>query len=247
MVDAETTIILPTLNEAGNIEPLIKKIKSTLQNAVVIVVDDQSTDGTLEIVKKLSLEDNSVQFISRTGKPCLTEAIQAGIDAAKTPFIGWMDADLSHPPEVLPILLREAKVHGCAIASRFISGGKQKSVKNSPSESVFATILSSLLNFIVDKWLNIPISDYTSGFIICRAKELKRHRLVGDYGEYFIELTHYFSKTGIKIKEVPFESPPRVWGESKTGTTLSKLLRRGLKYVWLAVRLKFSPKFKIQS
>jgi dolichol-phosphate mannosyltransferase len=234
------TVVLPTLNEEGNIERLVHRIESALSSVDIIVVDDNSEDRTTVIVKNMQLTRPWLKLIEREGPPCLTASIQAGIDATKTRFVAWMDADLSHPPEVLPTLLREAEETGCSIASRFVSGGSPKKVSGEPSssESVFAVVLSNILNFLVRKWLRIPVSDYTSGFIVCRMDLLKNHRLIGDYGEYFIELVYFLNKRKVTIREIPFVSPPRDWGVSKTGTNLPKLMKRGVKYLWLTIRLR---------
>jgi dolichol-phosphate mannosyltransferase len=236
------TVILPTLNEAGNIGHLIKQIRETVPTARIIVVDDSSSDGTPDIVRNLISKNGLEPFLSlieRQGVPCLTKAIQAGIDASNTDFVGWMDADMSHPPSVLPKLLAGAEITGCGVASRFLEGSVNKQTSGSP-DSFAAKILSIVLNYVVRQWLQIKVTDFTSGFIICKSNLLHSHRLVGDYGEYFIELMHYFAGRNIKVYEVAFSSPPRNWGESKTGTTFFQLARRGVKYLALAVRLRFT-------
>ena len=232
------TMVIPTLNEAGNIETICLSILEHVKNCKIIVVDDNSSDGTGAVVKQMIDAGKPIELIERKTKPCLTKSIEAGVRAAKSPYIGWMDADLSHPPELIPKLLSEAKNSRCAIATRFTQGGShKKNTKNSP-DSALATILSLVMNFLVRKWLNLDVSDYTSGFIVCRSDLLEDHEFVGDYGEYFIEIVYYLSRHGVKISEVPYHSPPRKWGESKTGPNLRVLFRRGLKYLWTASRLK---------
>jgi hypothetical protein len=83
----------------------------------------------------------------------------------------------------------------------------------------------------------LKITDYTSGFIVCRRDVLANHVLTGDYGEYFIELVFYLTRRGVDMREVYYESPPRLSGESKTGAKLVPLMRRGVKYLWLVGRL----------
>jgi dolichol-phosphate mannosyltransferase len=208
-----------------------------LPDARVIVSDDGSTDGTRDVVLALAASGKPITLIARSGRPCLTGSIQDGIDAARSDYVAWMDADLSHPAALLPALLDAARGPGCAIASRFAVGGKQKKSGNDTPDSPLAIVLSGILNFMVHRWLRLDVSDYTSGFIVCRRALLEPHRLVGDYGEYFIELMYYLSRSGVRVAELAYESPPRVWGESKTGTSLGKLVRRGIKYLWLTVRL----------
>lgn len=232
------TIVLPTLNEAGNVEQLSNRIWAAVPGTAIVVADDGSTDDTQAIVRRMESEGKNILLLARTGVPCLTDSIWEGIEACKTEYVGWMDADLSHPPEVIPHLLDEAKRHGCCIASRFVKGGARKKASRDTPDSAFAIILSVIMNFLVHRWLRLEITDYTSGFIICRRSLIGEHRLVGDYGEYFIELMYFLSRQGVKIAEIPYVSPPRTWGESKTGASLGLLLRRGVKYAWLAFKLR---------
>jgi dolichol-phosphate mannosyltransferase len=232
------SVILPTLNEAGNIGPLIREIRAVLPECQVIVVDDASCDGTPERVDELiTAGDGRLRLVRRTGRPCLTESIQAGVRLATTDYVAWMDADFSHPPNMLPKLLDEASKSDCAIASRFIIGASRKDTRDSP-DSFLAAILSVAMNVLVRYWLRLKVSDYTSGFIVCRTSLIRTHDFVGDYGEYFIELMHFLSHRGTTIIEIPYASPPRQWGESKTGNSISLLFRRGIKYLWIAFRLR---------
>lgn len=231
------TVVLPTLNEAGNIGPLTTAIWAAVPEARVIVSDDGSTDGTREHVAGLARAGLPIALIERTGRPCLTASIQDGIDFAETEWVAWMDADLSHPPALLPRLLSLAEVTGAAIATRFAEGGKQKTTDGGTSDSFLAAVLSGMLNFLVHRLLRLSVTDYTSGYIVLRRDLLRRHRLVGDYGEYFIELVYWLSREGTRIGELAYESPPRTWGESKTGPNLWRLVRRGVRYLWLTFRL----------
>jgi dolichol-phosphate mannosyltransferase len=236
------TMIIPTLNEAGNIQTLCERILANVPQVQIIVVDDSSTDGTADVVKNMIATGASIQLIERTGKPCLTESIESGVQQAGTPFVGWMDADLSHPPELIPKLLEEGVKSGAAIATRFAAGGSYKKNTKDTPDSFLATMLSVIMNFVVRKWLNLEVSDYTSGFIVCRRDLIEAHPFVGDYGEYFIEIVYFLSTRQIKIKEVPYHSPPRKWGESKTGPSLGVLIKRGIKYLWTALRLRLPRK-----
>ena len=233
----QLTVILPTLNEAGNVEVLARRIWESVPGSQVIVSDDNSTDGTREIVRRMEQEGLPIRLHARTGKPCLTDSIWEGIVAAKTEYVAWMDADLSHPPEYLPKLFAEAQRTGCSIATRFVKGAERKKASRDTPDSAFAVLLSVVMNFLVRKWLRLSITDYTSGFIVVRRDLIKHHRLVGDYGEYFIELMYFLSRQGVKITEIPYISPARVWGESKTGASLGLLFRRGLKYLFLIPRI----------
>ena len=236
----DLTVILPTLNEAGNLESLIENLGRELPGCQVIVVDDNSSDGTPDLVRKIAAHNASVRLIARDVTPCLTDSIQAGIEAAGTAYVAWMDADHSHPPAVMRKLYEGARVSGCCIGTRY-AAATDSFASRLPKGEMLAAGLSAVLNVSVNRILRLKITDYTSGFIVCRQDLLANHALVGDYGEYFIELVFYLTRRGVDLREVFYESPPRKSGESKTGATLLPLMRRGVKYLWLVARLMLKP------
>jgi len=236
---SDLTVILPTLNEVGNLESLIAGLGQAMPGCRVIVVDDNSSDGTPDLVRGIAAKNPDVRLIARQVKPCLTDSIQIGIRAADTDYIAWMDADHSHPPEVMRQLYDVARVSGCCIATRYAQAA-DSFADRLPKGEVLAAGLSAVLNFSVNRILRLKITDYTSGFIVCRRELLSHHDLTGDYGEYFIELMYYLTRRGVDLREVYYESPPRHSGESKTGASLLPLMRRGVKYLWLVSRLMLS-------
>jgi dolichol-phosphate mannosyltransferase len=232
----DLTIVLPTLNEAGNLESLIAELGRVLPGSHIIVVDDNSSDGTPDLVRRIAAANSAVRLIARRVTPCLTDSIEAGILAANTEYVAWLDADHSHPPAVLRKLYDVARSSGCCIATRYVHAEDSTTIRL-PKGEMLAAGLSAVLNFSVNGILKLNISDYTSGFIVCRRDLLSGHTLTGDYGEYFIELMYYLHRRGVELREVYYESPPRMSGESKTGSSLVPLLRRGVKYLWLVGRL----------
>jgi dolichol-phosphate mannosyltransferase len=230
---SELTVILPTLNEAGNVKPLSDEIFRQAPGSKIIVVDDSSDDETGAVALSIHRLNPNLSLIERKVERCLTDSINDGVRAAQTPFIAWMDADLSHPPALLHEMLEQARIHGCCVASRFLGNNRASEI----GDSLAQALLSSFLNWTIHKVLGLRTTDYTSGFIVLRRDLLADHDLVGDYGEYFIELLYFLERNGVQVKEVPYESPPRVWGESKTGTTIFKLAQRGIKYISVVLRL----------
>jgi dolichol-phosphate mannosyltransferase len=242
----DLTVILPTLNEVGNLESLIAGLLRELPGCQVIVVDDNSSDGTPDLVRRIAASNTSVRLIARHVTPCLTDSIQAGIAAASTRYIAWMDADHSHPPQVMRSLCEVARVSGCCIGTRYVDANDSFTMRL-PKGEMLAAGLSAVLNFSVNRVLHLKITDYTSGFIVCRRDLLENHVLTGDYGEYFIELVFYLTRRGVDMREVYYESPPRLSGESKTGASLVPLMRRGVKYLWLVGRLMLASGTSISS
>ncbi|MBU0495229.1 MAG: glycosyltransferase [Chloroflexi bacterium] len=241
--DVLVSVILPTYNEAPNIVRLIRAIQAAATRPTeVVVVDDDSPDGTWRLVQEVSAADPSVRVIRRIGRRGLTSAIQEGIDGTTGDVVVWMDCDFSMPPALIPVLVDLVVVDGydAAVGSRFAPGGSAKKDLQDTEDSWLGVALSNLLNLALRVWLVPSFYDYTSGFIACRRQILDEIRLSGDYGEYFIDLMYRALRRGYRVVEIPYECVPREFGESKTGTNLWQYSRRGIKYLWTAFKLRFS-------
>lgn len=232
------TVLLPTLNEAGNIERLSRRIWEVYPGCPILVIDDGSTDGTPEKVEALRAEGLPIRISRRPPPACLTGSLSDGIHLAETEYVAWMDADLSQPPDILPELLERAERTGCAIATRFRGAGRQKADFRNTADSKLVALLSTGLNSFLGYWLKTPVSDFTSGYLVCRRSLLLHHPLDGDYGEYFMDLMVQLARSGVKIEEVPYQCGTRTWGYSKTGSSLPLIFRRGVKYLRTAARLR---------
>jgi dolichol-phosphate mannosyltransferase len=237
------SIILPTYNEAPNIVRLIQAILAhATRTTEILVVDDDSPDGTWRLVEEVGAADPRVRVLRRIGRHGLTSALQEGIDSTAGDPVVWLDCDFSMPPELIPALVDKVIVDGydAAVGSRFASGGSAKKSVEDTEDSWLGVALSNLLNYALQFWLGRSFKDYTSGFIAIRRKVLDEIRLNGDYGEYFIDLIYRAMRRGYQIVEIPYVCVPRAAGESKTGSNLWQYSRRGIKYLWTAVRLRFS-------
>lgn len=235
--------VLPTYNERDNIVPLIERLlKANDAPYMVLVVDDNSPDGTWQAVEVLQAQYNrpdaiKVALVRRTNEKGLTSAIQRGIDTAINDYgaevVTWMDCDLSMPPEDVPRIVAalrntEADV---ALGSRWVKGGKDI------AHTFMARTLSQIINGFAMVLVSNQVHDYTSGFIAARAPVLQKIRLQGDYGEYCIDFLGRAVKQGYEVIEVPYICVPREAGESKTGLTLWDYLSKGRHYVTTIVRL----------
>lgn len=221
------SIIIPTYNEAGNITALINEIRLALtgQQYEIIVVDDNSPDKTWQLVTKISLKNKRVKLIRRMDERGLTSAFNQGIDQSRGEIVGWLDADLSHPPVLLKKMIAQLVRYDVVVASRYVAGGSDLRQEKT------AVILSRLINRLAQVCLFKDFTDYTSGYILLNKSLLKKYRLIGDYGEYFLELIFYLKKNGKKIKEIGYINVSRRTGESKTATNWLGFLRRGIKYL----------------
>ncbi|MBN1219511.1 MAG: polyprenol monophosphomannose synthase [Anaerolineae bacterium] len=236
----QISIVLPTYNEAGNIGELIDRTLQVLGDypggVEVVVVDDNSPDGTWQVVAKRSQADPRVRLIHRTTEKGLTSAINRGIHEARGQWVGWMDCDLSMPPEEWP-RLAEALANGAdmAVGSRYVPGGGD--VAHSFTGRLFSRIINVWSGLILD-W---SIKDYTSGFILGRKDILNHLTLHGDYGEYCIDMLYRVKRAGHTIQELPYVCVPREAGESKTAANVGGYLARGVNYVITVLRLRFNP------
>ena len=219
------SVVLPTLNEAGHIVDLIKKIRSVFleinTNFEIIVVDDSSFDGTDKLCKEMVVEFENLSFFSRSGlKKNLAKSINLGIQKSKYENIIWMDADFQHPPDFFTLFHKYHDQYDVLIFSRFLKDSiryfeKEKYKKEvNENQSVF---FNKLCNFLLYK----DITDYTSGFICIKKKLLKNYQLKGYYGEYFIDLLIYCKSKKFKIIELPFVEKERHSGISKTFPSFS--------------------------
>lgn len=230
------SIILPTYNEAQNIELMIKEVQKYIAyEDEIIVVDDNSPDGTSKLVKELFSQDLQVKLLTRSEKiNGLTGAICAGIEMACGDVIIWLDSDLSQPPSKIPEMLEKiSQGYDFVSASRYINGG-QDARSSAPGALISVQTFLSWLLFKLTHWLiGKPFYDWSSGFIACRAEALKSLMpLRGDYGEYYIDLIGRGFKNNFKICEIPYCLVARERGESKTATNFWGLIKRGRKYLY---------------
>ena len=160
------TVVIPTLNEAGNIEPLIHRISLALAEVEweAIFVDDGSTDGTAELVTALAQDDRRIRLIRRIGRRGLSSAVVEGALASTAPVIAVIDADLQHDETILPSLYRAIghDGHELAIGTRYCEGGSTGEWDESRRKiSRFATRLASPI-------MKTPLTDPMSGFFAVR-------------------------------------------------------------------------------
>jgi len=232
----DITVILPTYNERDNIGPLIQRALAALNGyqVEILVVDDDSPDGTWQVVTALVERDPRLRLIRRTGERGLTSAIATGINQSQGAWVGWMDGDLSMPPEDLPRLV-SALADGAdmAVGSRYIPGGRD--VGHAWVGRAFSRTINLAASLLLDRY----IKDYTSGFILARRPVFDRVQLRGDYGEYCIDMLYRALRAGYSVVEVPYHYMPRQSGQSKTATTPWGYVTRGWNYVITIVRLRF--------
>lgn len=216
----KVSILLPTYNEADNIVPLIQEIEHTLATVdyEILVVDDNSPDKTASLVEAYKIQSSSsrIEILLRLKDRGLTNSFRDGIAKSRGQVVVWMDCDFSMPPSVIPQLLRAIDEGAdVAIGSRFVAGGKQKSLTDQ-HESWIVVIASSVLNQFLGVLLGSACHDYTSGFVAAKREVLEKIPLVGNYGEYCIDFLAHVQAAHYRLVEIGYECQPRRAGVSKT-------------------------------
>jgi dolichol-phosphate mannosyltransferase len=231
----QIAVVIPTYNERSNIVTLIPQIREATNDAIclsvdeesvsgirncthIIVVDDSSSDGTADAVLALSEKDNNIHLIKRPGKMGLGSAYKDAFEwinnKLNAEIIIQMDADLSHPPNLLTKMI-ELVAAGSAdvvIASRYVGRG---GTQNWP---VHRKIISKGANWLAKSVLGIKVNDITSGYRaynISSVRDLFSSNLSSSGYEYQIEVLHILSRLDKKIVELPFTFANRTQGRSK--------------------------------
>jgi dolichol-phosphate mannosyltransferase len=216
----ETVVVMPTYNERQNLEPIVSRIRAALPTADLLVVDDNSPDGTGDIADKVAEADSQVQVMHRTEKSGLGRAYMAGFGWALERGYGViieMDADGSHRPEHLPVLAGALAYADVAIGSRWMPGGR---VVNWPRSR---EVLSRGANVYIRLMMGLDVHDATAGFRAYRASALRRISLdqVQSTGYCFqIDLTMRVAQAGLKVVEVPITFVEREHGASKMSNSI---------------------------
>ena len=233
----EKVVVIPTYNERGNIDKLLPELLDFDPALEVVIVDDQSPDGTADLAEEIGRSRGRVHVVRRGHKEGIGPAYRAGFKKALEiggELIVQMDADFSHPISSLPELFGGALDHDIVLGSRYLDG---ITVVRWPIERL---LLSYFGNYYVRKLTGLPVSDTTGGFKCWRREALLWIDLdqVRSNGYSFqIEMTYRAWCKGARILEVPIIFMDREVGTSK----MSK--RIGLEALWIVWGLRFRRAF----
>jgi len=231
-----TIVVLPTYNEAENLPLIVPEILAQTEELEVLVVDDNSPDGTGKIADQLADSDPRIHVLHRPNKEGLGAAYRAGLSHALelgADRIIQMDADFSHPPDQIPTLLREIEDFDVVLGSRYLHG---VTVVNWPIERI---LISYFGNSYAKRATGLPISDMTGGFRCIRRSLLERigfERSRADGYAFQIEMNYRFARHGARIQEIPFLFLDRTRGESKLS------LKIGLEALWIPWWLRIADR-----
>ena len=223
----KVSVVLPTYNERENISGIIGRLSKILRkNYEIIIVDDNSPDGTWEIVRNISSGNKKVRLILRKNKRGIASAFRDGTSKAKGEIIVWMDADLTHPPEIIPKLLGNLWDNDIVIASRYVKGGKD-------SRNFIRALASRTANFFACLLLG-SVKDFTSVFVAIRREVFKEISIADSrHAEFFIKFIYDAKRKGYKLAEVPYAQHER-----KKGTSKLNLIREGFSYIMFILKIR---------
>lgn len=212
---ADAVVVIPTYNEADNIEPIVERTLAAVPNADILIVDDNSPDGTGEIGDKLAEVHGEVHVLHRDHKQGFGAAYREAFDWAlhhDYEAVVEMDADGSHQPEDVPRLLQSLDRADVALGSRWVPGGR---AENWPRRRTF---LSRGANLYARLALGLKLRDVTGGFRAFRREALERLHPddLDSRGYCFqVDLAHRAAEAGMRSVEVPIVFRERERGQSK--------------------------------
>ncbi len=232
--ESRVRVVIPTYNEAENIEKIIRRIFLAVPGISVSVVDDGSPDGTAEIVKRLAGLLPGVFLIERKEKQGLgrayIDAFKKIISEDKVDKIIMMDADFSHDPLYLPEMIKLSENCDVVVGSRYVAGGRTEGWE------LWRKYLSRFGNIYARFITGLPLKELTGGFNLISCQALKRinFSVFNASGYAFqIELKSFLHRSGAVFKEMPIVFRNRLGGESKIS---SHIINEGILAPW---RIKF--------
>ena len=231
-------LTIPTFNEAGNVERVVRAALAQLEQVVpgshhILVVDDRSTDGTAGIADRLAAELDAVEVLHRDGKRGLGPAYLAGFEralAGGADLVAVMDADFSHDPAHLPQLIAAARDADLVLGSRYVTGGQ---IVDWPP---LRRLLSRSGSLYARLLLGVHVRDLTGGFRVIRREVLETVELqtLRSQGYVFnIELTYRALVAGMRVQEVPIVFRDRTVGHSKISLSIA------VEALWLVPSLRY--------
>ena len=222
-------VIIPTYNEIENIYEIIPAVLKQDEKLELLIVDDNSPDGTAEAVKEIQKHEKRVHLIQREGKKGLGRAYLTGFKFALDmgyEYIFGMDADFSHDPEMLPLLMEAARDCDLVIGSRYVKG---INVVNWPLPRL---LLSWGASIYVQLITGMPVKDPTGGFKCFHRRVLENVRfdeILSDGYSFQVEMNYRTWCNKFKIREVPIVFTDRRVGQSKMS---KKIIREAVFMVW---------------
>ncbi len=233
------SIVIPTYNEIGNIEKLISSLQQVMEhynpNFEILVVDDNSPDGTGELVKKISKSNPKIKLIQRPERTGLGDAYKVGFQHINGDIIFEMDADFSHDPIDIPKFIKSLQKMDVIVGSRYVKGG------GNYNRSKSRIIISRVANILASFFFNLQLTDCTSGYRAYKKKVIDTIIPYVNCQKYTfqVEMLEKAKIFGFSIGEVPISFRDRQRGKSKFNLgEINEFLKELLKKLLLIDRIK---------
>ena len=221
-MDKKTSILLSTYNEAPVIKKTIDEIFKHVEDVEIVVTDDNSNDGTYEIIK--AIKNNKLKVFSRKDRG-LASAFLLSLINSSGEIVGWIDSNMNSLVPKIPEMIKNLEKYEIVLLSRFIEGGGDE-------RSKIRCLSSKIINSICRLILSNKISDYTSSIFVMRREVLQKVVPISyGHGEFFIEFLYKAHKKGIKILEIPYVQPADLETISKTANNLFNFFFLGVNYI----------------
>ncbi len=227
----EISIILPTYNEKDNIVRLVETIKKLKleQTFEILIIDDNSPDGTYQFSKDNLYNEKNVKIVLRKNIRGLAFSIKEGIEKSTGEHIIVMDTDFTHDPILIKKMISLSSKYEIISGSRYVSGGYM--------ENQLHGKLSYYYNIMLKFILKTKVNDNLGGYFLIKRdllNKLEFDKIFYGYGDYFFRLLHFSKNKNAKIIEIPAVYKQRIYGKSKSNFTAMLF-----KYFYAAVKLRF--------
>ncbi len=230
----DVSVLIPTYNERKVISDTVGLIlKEVVNLKEIIIVDDNSPDGTGELIGELTKKNPKIKLISRLDKKGLPGALAEGILNANGEIVLWLDADFVSVPGVITWMCQSFDSYDILLLSRYVPGGRDG--RREKIRVLASKAFNSLANFL----LRTKTKDLTSGYAMARRGIFDKIKFDGICGEYFTGFIYKAEKSGFKIKEIPYICLSRQRGVSKTSANLFQFAKYCVIYLNYALKLKF--------
>ena len=230
-MNENVTIILSTYNEELSIEKTINELIKYIKNVEIVVVDDNSPDGTLEILKNINYP--KLKIFSRKKTKGLASAFLLGLINSNGNVIGWVDSNMGSVVAKFPEMISNLGNAEIVVLSRYIEGGRDDRNK-------IRVLSSRMINSLAKIVLRTKIQDLSSGIFVMKRKVLLDVvPIASGHGEFMVEFLYKAEKKGNKIVEIPYVHPIDIEGNSKSFPNLPRFLLLGFFYLWRFIQAIF--------
>ena len=223
---SKTSIVLSTYNEANYIENTISELEKNIPDLEIVIVDDSSSDGTIDIIKKLN-QNNKYKVVFRKKSRNLASAFVRGLTETTGDNIGWIDTNMAELAARFPEMINQLKSENdLVLLSRFVEGGGDNRV-------FIRTFCSKYFNIFCRVMFRTPIKDLTSSVFLMKRKILDEVTFLGyGHGEFFLEFLYNVYQKGFKVKEIPYiQKKDEDISNSKSAPNLIKFFYLGFLYI----------------